>query len=82
VRPWVGDLAMAHDSAEGVYRTALSALGVDTAGVHPSAYKVILERIPQPGKKQAQDTALALDSASTSDFNARYPQASRIGLGG
>lgn len=82
VRPWVGDLAMAHDSAEGVYRTALSALGMDTKGVHPSAYKVILERIPQPGKKQAQDEALAMDSAGADSFAKRFPMAMRIGQAG
>jgi hypothetical protein len=82
VRPWVGDLAMAHDSAEGVYKTALTALGVDTKGVHPSAFKVILERIPQPGKQrqQAQDDSLGMDSSSVSDFNKRYPDAAKIGF--
>jgi hypothetical protein len=80
VRPWVGDLAMAHDSAEEVYKTALTSLGVDVKGVHPSAFKTILERIPQPGTaRQAQDTALAADAGTVADFHRRYPQVARIG---
>lgn len=81
VRPWVGDLAMAHDSAEEVYRTTLTALGKDVKGVHPSAFKTILEGIAQPGKKLAQDTAMAEDAhgASSSYFD-RFPGAKRIGF--
>ncbi|TIR97130.1 MAG: DUF2213 domain-containing protein, partial [Mesorhizobium sp.] len=37
VRPYIGKLAMAHDSADAVYRTALTSLGVNIDGVHPSA---------------------------------------------
>lgn len=81
VRPWVGDLAMAHDSAEAVFRTALTALGEDVKGVHPSAYKSILKRIPQPNAKRvAQDESLGMDSESTSDFHKRYPAAKNIGF--
>lgn len=79
VRPWVGDLAIAHDSAEAVLRTALTALGEDVKGVHPSAYKSILKRIPQPNAKRvAQDESLGMDAESTSDFAKRYPDAAAI----
>lgn len=79
VRPWVGDLAMAHDSAESVYRTTLTALGEEIKGVHPSAFKSILQRIPKPGK-QAQDESLGMDAASTTDFAKRFPDAMKVGF--
>jgi hypothetical protein len=79
VRPWVGDLAMAHDSAEAVYATTLKALGKDVKGVHPSAYKIILEGVPLPNGKQ-QENVHAMDSAETSDFAKRYPEVARIGF--
>ena len=78
VRPWIGDLAMAHDSAEEVYRTALTALNVDVKDVHPSAFKAILSRVPQPGKHQAQDETLAMDTDSRADFKSRWPTVARI----
>jgi hypothetical protein len=43
VRPYVGNLAVAYDSAEGVYRSALETMGVDIAGVTGlPAFKAIL----------------------------------------
>jgi len=32
---------VAYDSAEAVYKAALDKLGVDTAGVHPSAFATL-----------------------------------------
>lgn len=78
VRPWVGDLAMAHDSAEGVYRTALTSLGVKVEGVHPSALPAILQAQPLPGKKAASTTTVAMDAATDADFAKRYPGAAKI----
>lgn len=77
VRPWVGDLAMAHDSAEAVFKTALTALNVKLEGVPAAAYKHILEAQPLPGKAPAQ-TTFAADSASVESFAKRYPEAARI----
>ncbi len=48
VQPYVGELAFAQDSAEGVYRIALETLGLDVKDVHPSAYRAILEAQPLP----------------------------------
>lgn len=71
VRPWVGEL-VALDSAEEVYKAALTALGVKTDGVHPSAYRSILEAQPKPGEQRR--VALAHDSGGgASDFLTRFP---------
>lgn len=77
VRPWIGELAIAQDSAEAVYRLALDSIGVKHEGVHPSAYRAILEAHPKPGERpKAPD--LALDAAAVSGFAARFPDAARI----
>lgn len=80
VRPWVGDLAMAHDSAAEVYKTTLTALGKNVEGVHPSAYKAILESMPLPNsKRQAHDETLAMDSSASAEFAKKWPGVARIG---
>lgn len=80
VRPWVGELAAAFDSANGVFGQALKNLNIKTEGVHPSAYRTILELQPKPGEKvKRNDPKAAMDSSSITDFNKRYPAAARIG---
>lgn len=79
VRPYVGELAMAHDSAAEVYRTALTALGHKVDDVHPSAYPAILAALPKPGAKQTQTTRVAMDAASVSSFATMFPGAEKIG---
>ena len=78
VRPYVGNIAMAHDSAEAVYRTALSTLGVKVDGVHPSALKTILELQPVPGARPKQSAPVAMDSAGSTSFAKRFPEAAPI----
>jgi uncharacterized protein len=76
VRPYVGELAMAFDSAEEVYRHALKAMNIEVKDVHASALPTILKMQKKPG-----DGRLALDStppASKSDFATRFPMAARI----
>jgi hypothetical protein len=80
VRPYVGELkGMSFDSAEKVYSHALKTLGVKVDGVHPSAFKTILDLQPKPGAKPAQQ---AHDSApgaeAVGDFNKMFPGAERI----
>jgi hypothetical protein len=75
VRPYVGNIAMAHDSADAVYRTALTALGVKVDGVHPSALKTILELQPVPGAKPKMPAPVAMDSARAASFDALFPGA-------
>lgn len=77
VQPWVGQITMAHDSAEAVFKTALTAMGVETKGVHPSAYKSILDHVPVPSKAR-DTTVMAHDSASAADFAKRHPGAAAI----
>jgi hypothetical protein len=50
--PFVGEIAVACDSAEDVYRAALKIRGVNTEGVHPSAFRTILECQPSATAKQ------------------------------
>ena len=82
VRPYVGDLAMAHDSAQSVYSAALKSLGVKVDGVHPSAFPVILSMQPKAGEKAAKPAraSVAMDSSSTKSFNEMFPDANRIRL--
>ena len=65
VRPYVGRVA-AQDSAEGVYKAALDMLGIDTKGVHASAYRAILQAQRKPAE------ALAQDMAPSKDFGAKF----------
>lgn len=77
VQPWVGQIAIACDTAEEVYASALKACGMtDLKGLHPSGYKALLERLPVPGSQKP--AAQAMDSASVSDFAKRFPEAARI----
>lgn len=78
VRPYVGDLAMAHDSADAVYRTALTSLGVDIDGVHPSAFPAILKLQPKPGDAPPARKPIAQDAASSKAFEERFPHANRL----
>jgi hypothetical protein len=76
VRPWVGDLAVAQDSAEGVFKAALDLMGVKTEGLHPSAYRHVLEAQPRPGAGRAP---MAADSAKAgASLAARFPYLAKI----
>lgn len=77
IRPWVGDLMLACDSAADVYKNALKMLGVKVDGIHPDAYRSILESKPKPGSQS--DGRVAQDSATAAGFAERYPDAMRIG---
>lgn len=79
VKPYVGKLAVAMDSAEAVYKTALEMLKIDIKGVHPSAYKAILTAQPKPGAEVKPRIAQDSASSVSSDFHEAFPNASRIG---
>ena len=76
VKPYVGKLNVAFDSAEAVLKTALEALGVDVTDLHPSAYRSILAIQPRAGA----ESRIAQDSlAKPSDkFAEKFPQANRL----
>lgn len=78
VRPWVGELALAQDSAESVYRLALDTLGVDHRGKHPDALKDILAVQPRPGDRPMRQQQFANDSAAVSDFAKRFPNLAAV----
>lgn len=80
VRAWVGDLAIAYDSAEDVYKAALEARGKNVKGIHPSAYRSILEMLPKPGTENRNTGRLAMDAAGTKSFGDMFPGAMDIRL--
>lgn len=77
VRPYVGDLSLAFDSADDVYRHALKTLGVKVDGVHASAFPALLAAQPEPGKRRVE--RIAQDGAASKGFSDRWPDAQRIG---
>lgn len=70
VQPWVGEIKIAQDSAEEVFRVALEGLGIKTAGVHPDAFRHILEAQPKPGDRLKP--RIAQDSAATAGVAKSY----------
>lgn len=80
VRPYVGELPMALDSGEKIYRAAAKALNIDDAdSIHASALKTIIKMQPKAGAHEPTQTILAVDSISTAGFAERFPDAARIG---
>lgn len=79
VRPWIGDLKIAFDSADEVYKAALEARGKSVKDIHPSAYRAILEMLPKPGSEKLSQTRVAMDSVSAKGYAERFPDAARIG---
>jgi len=78
VKPHVGVIA-AMDSAEDVFKFALDAKGIDTANVHPSAYGAMVRMLNTAGPAPTvRATTLAQDSANASDFDKRFPLATKV----
>lgn len=81
VRPYVGEIAMACDSAEEVYRQALGILGVPEAKtIHASALPTVLRMQAKPGARPSEHRAgaIAMDASAVDGFNKRFPDAARI----
>ena len=78
VRPIIGEVAIAMDSAPDIYKLALDAHKIDTTGVHPSAFAAMVRMIPPPGA--APRPRLAFDS-SAGTAGEMFPQLARIGRG-
>lgn len=78
VRPFIGELAIAQDSAEGVYRLALDANKIEHKGITElAALKGMVAMLPKPGAPKITPR-LAQDAAGASDFDTMYPNAKRI----
>jgi hypothetical protein len=78
VRPYVGAVSMALDSAAGVYRAALTILGVeDVEKIDPSAYPALLSAQTKPNIA-APKPRVAMDAAAQKTFAERFPNAARI----
>lgn len=84
VRPWVGELALSFDSAEGVFMKALEMTGGVPKDVTASAgtpvLRAILETRRKPSDKPTRDPAVALDAAGAKTYADNFPGASRIGV--
>lgn len=79
VKPWVGQLAIAQDSAEAVYKLALDTLGYELpADVPAQAYKHILAAQPKPGDRARPTTRQAMDAAATTSYETMFPNANRL----
>lgn len=77
VRPYIGELTMAMDSADDIYRLALQGAGIDVSGVHPSAFPAMLAMLPKPGS-DAPKLRLGMDSQGAATYATKFPNASRI----
>ena len=76
VRPHIGSLAIAQDSAAAVYRLAFDHLQVDYAGVPEEAYPAMLKLVSRAD--QDRKPRLAADSAPDKGYTDRYPGLSRF----
>jgi 8-oxo-dGTP pyrophosphatase MutT (NUDIX family) len=86
VRPAVGELAMdsATSTADDVFKAGLKILGVDAAGIHPSAYPQMFRMASAAASKRVPGSThrhYAMDSKNTDgapSFDEMFPAASRI----
>lgn len=76
VEPVIGKVALSMDSASGIYKLALDHLGVETAGVHPSAFAAML-KVARTATTQslAQDSAVVNHSDAAAKFRKENPGA-------
>ena len=82
VRPHVGELAQAHDSAESVYRGALKVLNYEKADTVPAAALSdvfeLAAKAAASAKSPAREARVAMDAAAAKDYEARFPHANRL----
>lgn len=81
VRPYVGELPMALDSAEKVLRTAATAMGIKNAEkINIDGLRTIIEMQPKAGAQSGNNGHdMAHDAVSAADFYDLFPDARRIG---
>jgi hypothetical protein len=69
VKPVVGQISMALDSADDVYKFALDHLGINLKGVSPETYATLFEVHQSATRKATRHASLAMDTSSNStDF--------------
>jgi hypothetical protein len=71
VRPLLGDL-VAQDSAEAIYKLALDHMKIEVEGVHPSAYRVLVQQGIAAQKQQAPTPVVAMDSAERQSYAEKF----------
>ena len=76
VRPIIGNVSMAIDSAAAVYKLALDSAKVDLRDVPPAAYRAMVGMLPKPGTARPASN-LAMDSR-TGGLEKRFPAVSRF----
>ena len=74
VHPHVGEVS-GMDSAEAVYKFALDKAGIDTKGVHPSAFRAMVKMLPDP---DAERPRVALDAKAGASVVAMFPGLANI----
>lgn len=82
VRPWVGTLAIAYDSAEEIERAAAIMLKIpDADKVHASALRSLIKMTPKPGERQTtlvgDSKAVRTDDAEA-EFKKMFPNAAPV----
>ncbi len=79
VRPWVGNISMACDSAESVMRETLKMLGdPDATSIHASALKSVISRTPKPGDNRNNYAFDATLPKGVKPASERFANAGRV----
>lgn len=78
VRPHIGELVIAQDSAAGVYKLALDAAGIDLTDVPEDAYRAMVRMLPAKGEPAAGKPRIAMDTAGTAKMKERFPNIGRL----
>jgi hypothetical protein len=78
VRPHVGELAIAQDTAEAVYKVALDAAGIDLTNVPEAAYAAMVGMLPIKGEPARGTPRLGMDAAGTAKMKERFPNIGRL----
>jgi hypothetical protein len=76
VKPLVGTVAL--DSADQVYKFALDQSGIDTKGVHATAYPAMVNMLLTQQSKPASGGHVAMDAQSIQQVNTKIPGLGRF----
>lgn len=80
VIPYMGQVAVAFDSAADVYKAALEHCGIEIgADVPATGYRALLKALPVPKRNRGTDPVVAMDSAKAKSYGEMFPGAANIG---